>query len=199
MDFSSTKLFIEILICGVLFSFAISPFLILRARDPERLDALLPGASAWKDKTLTVVLAVAILYTLGVAGNRLAGQADKFSSFKASNDTELVELVVRDHGDAAERWVERQKPWLRLLRAAAASSILGLIGMPVYRRWGETRARYLRRHLIAASVCILAFTGGYLLEATHYRDNLCSYFRVIQVKDPKNYTQSVCAMPVHPP
>jgi hypothetical protein len=217
MDFSSTELFVEILIAGALFALGLSPLVALvteefvraahpavpaESHGPERfLDA-----REWKDlrKWMIAVAAVAVIYALGVAGNRIVEVTYKImhigypelsvgrTGIKAANQ-ELItkgyaalERDVRNRGETYRDWVERHKSYRKILRAGSASSVMFVISTLVYA--GARRKSYLARNVIpccsVAFILALFFTFAYLLEDEHFKRDLADYHDDVANKGP---------------
>src|SRR5260221_191278 len=144
MDFSATELFVEILFGGILFTFAVSPILIALSPEARQKKGFLPGMNDWAEWKPWIILAVALLYAVGIAGNRLAQELYKRTGIDpvTDPDREEFELRVRDHSEVARDFVERHKTYRKVLRAASFSSFLFLVSMLVYGGLAGGRRRY---------------------------------------------------------
>ncbi|HUL95888.1 MAG TPA: hypothetical protein VLT89_07745 [Usitatibacter sp.] len=176
MELSSTELFVEILISGILYTFAISPILILMSPAADRTPGILPGLLTWHDWKPWVILAVAIVYAIGVGGNRLVEEL--YSAIACAfgvKSEKAAEWALRIDSEIARGWVERHKTYIKILRAASFSSLLFLICMNVYRHYSPKRQqphRYERRHRVAALALFAFFSVALVAESWHYRDDL---------------------------
>lgn len=195
MDLSSTELFVEILLAGVLFVIGFSPFLLLSFPDYEaKSDPLrvFGGRESW----LSWLIVVAIVYPVGIAGNRLAeiaferpwvvqvgtsiigpsvclGSEAADAGAVKMRDTGEAEIIVRRAGAAAQFWVERHKTYRKLLRAGAVSSAIFVIGLGAYRLFRPYSCLFLRGH------CVVAVVFFFLFMAAGYGEN-CHYYRGLE-------------------
>jgi hypothetical protein len=206
VDFSSTELFAEVLVAGILLTLAVSPILILFSPTARGRDGLVPCWGEWKPWIMVVV---ALVYALGIAGNRLIDELYKsgnklvdelhkcrieLKTQGSADFAEREELEVRDHSEIARDWVERHKSYHKVLRAASFSSLLFLLSMIVYRMSGPERPRYFARHYVAAMVLCLLFSVALIKESSHYRKNLALYSALINKKATEsNQSKQNCA------
>jgi hypothetical protein len=140
MDLSSTELFVEILLSGILFAIGMQPILIL----------VIPRGGYWairlfmnEQKWLSILIFVAMIYPLGVGGNRIAEvTCKKFGDvifYKQRPDLQQnlcnglteeqrAEIKIRAANDtAATDWLERHKSYRKLLRAGSASATIFIV------------------------------------------------------------------------
>jgi hypothetical protein len=196
MDLPGTELFIEVLIAGILFAFGISPVLIYFSKASNEEAGLLPASIMQSDWKLWILVMIALIYSFGIAGNRLTEQLYKFAGKAArqtsaqliqcvppDNQYRRMELIVRDHSEVARDWVERHKTYIKILRAASGSSVLFLLSMGFYRGLRNVRrerlARYGWKHFsVTAFLCVFFFTALWT-EAEHYHQELIGYCKVI--------------------
>jgi hypothetical protein len=180
------ELFVEIFVAGILFAVGISPLIIwLSPRKPNTED-LFPGLSKWSEWQPWIIIAVALVYALGVGGNRLAEQL--FQAIGAGlNDLRNAEWCMRLHGDAAREWVERHKSYLKVLRAASLSSLLFFLSAWAYSKYGQKR-RYVAKHFFGAAVLFIFFSIGFGFERYHYTKDLSE--RYLDVKECKEVRAS---------
>src|SRR5262249_25750755 len=124
------------------FVFALSPILIRITPAVRTTEGLLPGLETWGEWKPWVIVAIALVYATGVAGNRAVEvlyhdvlhfeaevTTDRCPNFIQSN----AELAARHHSETARDWVERHKTYAKILRAASFSSVLFLAAMVFYR------------------------------------------------------------------
>src|SRR5215469_6285151 len=158
MGISLGNLFIEILVAGLLFTFAISPLVILfSAKDIKKKPGLLPGLPDGRDwRVVDILIAFALIYTSGVAGNRLVEELyhkiEQWAEPKAESKRDPISDAntcdpknpVFDSKEFYENtefcarlkfndWVERHKTYLKVTRAGSFSSILFIFFMTIYR------------------------------------------------------------------
>jgi hypothetical protein len=186
MDFSTTELFVEIFIVGALLLFGISPIIIRFFSSVDEQKSILPRIGRWGDlNPAGVVLAVALMYSLGIAGNRLIECLYDLGCVKPNVTSDSMELAVRDHSEVARDWVERHKTYHKVLRAASFSCFLFLISMGVYRAFGQREAhpRYDRRHYLVAIVLGAFFLSALAAETLHYKKRLQVYCTIVQESD----------------
>jgi hypothetical protein len=199
MDFSSTELFVEILVAGTLFAVGLAPIIALLVADGPNPFAKPParrhGAHAaapeagdeWKHlrQLMAAAVAVAFVYSLGVAGNRVvevlydetpigydkpppekAAPAKSPTSPKSADSkpdpyathdryTEF-EREIRHHGETYRDWVERHKTYRKILRAASASSLLFLVSTLIYYLYHVIAQREPRLFANAGRYCLVA-------------------------------------------
>lgn len=144
MELSSTELFIEILFAGVLFTASFAPVLLLfpgLKRMPRRISG-----AATKENWPVLVVIVALVYVIGIAGNRASemlynsefvhsriGYPPKcLAPKKEADDRILKEFLVRKEEKKLGDWLERHKEYHKLLRAASISSIIFLFSLIIY-------------------------------------------------------------------
>jgi hypothetical protein len=186
MEFSSTELFAEILVAGLLVSFSVSPILILSSPTARQKGGLLPFSGEWKP---WIILVVAFVYAVGIGGNRLVGELYTALHIEANVNSgsvqlERAEFVIRDHGEIARDWIERHKSYRKILRMASFSSVLLLLSMIVYRIAGRKYPRYLASHYIAAMILCLFFFASFIQEDNDYKTHLAMYAQVLKETAP---------------
>ena len=175
MDWSASELFVEILVAGVLFVFAISPVLIRISRTANSHPGIAPGFNTWAAWKPWIFLAIAVVYTIGIAGNRITEQICSVSGCDLSDDLRKFEWNLRIHSETARDWVERHRTYIKVLRAAAFSSFIFLVSMFIHDRTDPSVKRYDRKSYYGA-VIFLLFSGiAFHLEITHYSDNLTKH------------------------
>ena len=212
MEFSSTELFVEILIAGTLFAVGVSPLVALLIEDAmPRFKKAVPHApgghgvkppelEAWTDLRpwMIGVVAVAFVYTLGVAGNRVVEvlyiethiadeTAPRATSGIVVNNGESIDKVyaklereVRNHGETYRDWVERHKSYRKILRAGSASSLMFFVSALIYLLFHEIVPRE-RPPFAKVRYCVIAiaffgfFTRAYLMEDKHFKRYLVEY------------------------
>jgi hypothetical protein len=200
MDFSFTDLFVEIFVGGLLFAFSVSPVLILISPHAMQRPGILPfvgpsepneagsrpppstGAEVCGHCTWLLVVLIGTLYAIGISGNRVAERLFRGTHIDPTPTVSRVELVVRDHSDAARDFVERHKTYLKVSRAAFCSSVLFLLSMGWYRvvtrkRLPQAeRLRYRRGHFVASGIVGVISLFSFTLENKHYWEQLRSLF-----------------------
>lgn len=183
MDFPATEIFVEIFVVGVLLVFGVSPILICFSPSARQRQGLLPIGD-WKDWKPGLLLTVALLYSVGIAGNRLVERLYsrlQVGGIDATMDSDKMELAVREHSEMARDWVERHKTYLKVLRAASFSSLLFLLSMPVYSIFNKRRTdvpRYGPKHYMAAILLGILFFCAFVSETHHYRRLLSDYHQI---------------------
>jgi len=195
MSFSATQLFVEIFVVGVLLVSAFSPIIIAYSPRAMARKGVLPIGDLIELKPVVLLLAVALLYSVGIAGNRLLERA--YTCLPVGSVDEGMysdELPVRDHSEIAREWVERHKTYLKVSRAASFSSLAFLGSMLWYQYyyivWGSGRRyshrrRYTRKHYVVALLFGFICSLAYLSEGAHYRKHLSEYHQLI--KQPPDY------------
>jgi hypothetical protein len=186
MDLSLTELFVEIVVVGILYTFAVSSILIACAPDARRREGVLAGFNEWAHAKHVIVVAIAFVYAIGIAGNRIGWEIFKIVKIDTITDPNRVEIAVRDHGEIARDFVERHKTYLKVLRAASLSSVLYFLSMLLYRASIQEHQRYYLRHYIGALVLCLVFSADFYLENEHYSGMLEQYFKLVQSQDAKH-------------
>ncbi len=102
----------------------------------------------------------------------------------------LAEYYVSDHSDTAQKYFERHKSFMRVLRGAAFASLFLLFSMFIYRFAQRFRKlsplchRYSVAHLLVVFMFFLIFYFAYVCEAQHY------YNRVVEMYT-KDYFEQV--------
>jgi hypothetical protein len=188
MDFSTTELFVEIFIAGALLVFGVSPIIICLSSRAKQHDGLLAGMETWGEwNPAALILAVALMYAVGVGGNRLLQNLYDLTCIERRTDPDPVELAVRDHSEVARDWIERHKTYHKVLRAASFSSFLFLVSMGLYRisAQHDVHQRYHRRHYAAAIVLGAFFFLALVTETRHYQNNLQVYWMIVQQSESK--------------
>jgi hypothetical protein len=211
MDFSSTELFVEILIAGTLFALGLGPIIALLVADARNPFGKSPahghghgGHAAddeWKHlrQLMVAVVAVALVYSLGVAGNRVVEvlynkahiafeQApDKDSGVTVPDKQPIdrfyatLDREVRSRDEVHRDWVERHKSYRKILRAGSASSLIFLCSTVLYFLYHLVVHRERRMFANWSSYCVIAivllafFTLAYLSEDAHYKRDLVAY------------------------
>jgi hypothetical protein len=197
MDLPATELFVEILIEGLLLAFAVSPILFLYYPAVRGLRSAVPAAVHHGESkiwiTLTVLLAVAFVYSVGVAGNRVVDSLFRVVLGNPSDCLEQAAYVLRHESAASLEWVERHKSYLKILRAALAASVLYLLSMGVHqaqhRHKGDV-SRYAWRHAVGTLLLLGLFSGGYSLEQRHYYRDVFRNFQLSGAPAPVCLTSS---------
>jgi hypothetical protein len=198
MDIPGTELFIEILVAGVLFTVGLSPLFPLfseyrptpRAKDGSSEGhqewELFPGIKEWTDLKPWMIVAVAIVYSLGVGGNRLVEAVyqylpivsyheDKKADTAEKPTGEVAEAIVRAKGVSYLAWIERHKSYRKILRAGSASSLLFLLSVGLYLTIRRGRRQLYRdrvKHCLVAGLLLIFFTAAYRIEDEHYKTGL---------------------------
>jgi hypothetical protein len=214
VDLGATELFVEVLVAGVLFTFGLSPILIYFSDKATERGGLLPGinsprANSGAERTgsgeskLWIVLVIALIYSVGIAGNRLVEDLYKrihecfetHATWVLTNPIQCllpadpvprkeqvdVELPVREHSEIARDFVERHKTYRKVLRAASCSSVLFFLSMLFYNVFkGARETRYRWAHFVVTVVLYIFFTSAFCHESTHYHEYLIKYNDLIR-------------------
>ena len=211
MEFSSSELFVEILVAGALFALGFSPLIALLAEDVivHARDGTPPSEQSHEPKEwkhlrglMIATVAIAVIYAVGVAGNRVVEilynqlhiAYSKAPNKTASNQRDTYQSIIKGYGEferearnAGDRyrdWVERHKTYRKVLRAASASSVMFAVSTLLYA--GARRKSYLGRNVIPfcsiAIVLALFFTFAYLAEDEHFKQNLAEIHSDLQKK-----------------
>jgi hypothetical protein len=213
MDFSSTELFVEILIAGTLFAVGLAPIIALLVaggtnpfgKSPAHGHGHGHGGHAaddeWKHlrQLMVAAVAVALVYSLGVAGNRVVEvlynkahiafeePPDKDSGVTVPDKQAIgkfyamLDREVRSRDDLHRDWIERHKSYRKILRAGSASSLIFLCSTVFYFLYHLIVLRDCRmfanwRSYCAISIVLLVFfTLAYLSEDAHYKRDLVAY------------------------
>jgi hypothetical protein len=174
LEISATEIFVEIFFSGLLFTFAVSPVLILLSPARDK-PGLIPGIVEWHEWRPWIILALVLVYAVGIAGNRLAEELYALIGLDVNRGLKLAEWQIRIHDETMRDWVERHKSYMKILRAGSLSCILFLICMPIYRwRAQKQRDRYTWKHYAGAVVMLALFGSALLLERGHYEKDLCT-------------------------
>ncbi len=199
MEVSTTELFVEILVAGVLFTVALAPIFPLlegnawRRRadsDPEpaaQEAELFPGIQKWRDLQPWLIVAVALIYSLGVGGNRVVEEIYKNIPIVSFSDPDHqypnVEATVKAKGESFRAWVERHKSYRKILRAGSASSLFFLLSVSFYliverkfRMHRHMPRRNWSRHSVVACILLVFFTVAYRMEDQHFKTDLVQVY-----------------------
>ncbi|HWQ68376.1 MAG TPA: hypothetical protein VN494_00245 [Patescibacteria group bacterium] len=175
------EFFTEIMVVGFLFSAAIVPVFA-----PRSISAFVPDDYAWitKSKPALAAVAVILVYTVGVAGNRISsgvfnlipGESEEaisreykqwaVSRPEMPSRLKLAEFKVRTQSDGMALWSERRRSYIRILRGLTTSLLVHLIAVTY--RCVRRRGKYSWASISGVLIAILASYGIYFGEARSY-------------------------------
>jgi hypothetical protein len=193
--------FIEIQVVGFLLLFAISPLLNLLSPAFRAKEGFCPLLEDISHKSAKAVLLIIMAFTVGIAGNRLIDDfvgsnlinheghekyEEVFAKWAAEDSTrlqslKLAEFTDSDASETAQKYFERHKSFMRVLRGAAFAAFLLLLSMLLYQfaRAIKTLApcsRYSLSHYLLAIAMLIFFSVAYVQESTHYYQRVCELY-----------------------
>lgn len=178
--------FAEIMVVGGLLLLALTPLFVRLSPWASREGGFLPAVDYLKEGTGRYLIALFVAYALGIAGNRLIDDGlevfidpgrEHSNAYRdwavnkpdRAKTLKLAEFVLKERSDAVANWLDRHKSFVRVLRGAAAATVLLLLTMLAYELSKPPRPRYRRVHFLGALLLLLIFSLAYYLEASAYK------------------------------
>jgi hypothetical protein len=175
------EFFTEIMVVGFLFSAAIVPVFASRS-----ISEVVLKDYNWitKHKAALAAVAIILVYTVGVAGNRISsiifkqipGEAEEatrgqyrkwaVSHPEVPSRLKLAEFKVREQSERMALWSDRHRSYIRILRGLTTSLLIYLVSV-TYRCVRRT-GQYTWKWIAGALIAMFASYGIYYAEAQSY-------------------------------
>jgi hypothetical protein len=151
---------------------------------PPHTATSTPEPSSEKTTWPYWIVVIALVYTLGVAGNRVIEETESSWCRHFCSETgqqehtsrDEVEATIRRNGsDLAGAWLERQKSYRKILRTAYVSAWILVASLIAVRLFAKNPLRKPSLPVAALLAIFLSFASH--IEEQHFTDDIAKYLR----------------------